>query len=129
MKKAGFSALALGLTAPLLIGASSCSSNGGSSGKRSEAPQVEFIVTGSAPNGVDITYGDDTSNYQARSLPLDVTWSIKKNVLYWVMAQLQGGGRITCKVIIGTGVRGGHAVGGYNTCTAQSPSDPLGGWN
>jgi hypothetical protein len=129
MKKAGFLALGLGLTAPLLIGASSCSSNGGSSGKRSGTPQVEFIVTGSAPNGVDITYGDDTSNQQTRSLPLDVTRPIKKNVLYWVMAQLQGSGRITCKVIIGKTARAGHAIGGYNTCTAQSPSDPVGGWN
>ena len=129
MKTASFLALGLGLTAPLLIGASSCSSNGVSSGKRSGAPQVEFIVTGSAPNGVEITYGDDTSNYRARSLPMDVTRSIKKNVLYWVMAQLHGGGRITCKVIIGDTVRAGHAIGGYNTCTAQSPSNPLGGWN
>jgi hypothetical protein len=129
MTKAGFLALGLGLTAPLLTGASSCSSGGGSSSERSGAPKVEFIVTGSAPNGVDITYGDDTSNYQARSLPLNVTWSIKRNVLYWVMAQLQGGGRITCRVVIGNTVRAGHAVGGYNTCTAQSPSDPIAGWN
>jgi hypothetical protein len=129
MAKAGFLAVGLGLVAPLLIGASSCSSNGGSRVKRSGAPQVEFIVTGSAPHGVDITYGSDASNQQTRSLPLDVTRSIKKNVLYWVMAQLQGGGRITCKVVIGKRVGAGHAIGGYNTCTAQSPSDPLRGWN
>src|SRR6476469_6681220 len=100
MKKAGFLALALGLTAPWLIGASSCSSKG-RSGERSGAPQVEFIVTGSAPNGVHITYGNDASNYRTRSLPFHVTRSIKKNVLYWVMAQLQGGGRITCQVLLG----------------------------
>jgi hypothetical protein len=52
---------------------------------------------------------------------MDVTRSIKKNVLYWVMAQLQGGGRITCKVIIRDKVRAGHAIGGHTTCTAQSP--------
>ena len=113
----------------MLVGASSCSSDGDSSGKRSGTPQVEFIVTGSAPNGVDITYGDGTSNQQKSSLPLDVTRPITKNVLYWVMAQLQGGGRITCKVIIGKTARAGHAIGGYNTCTAQSPSDLVGGWN
>ena len=129
MNKAAFVALWLGLTVPLLIGASSCSSNGDSSGKRSGTPQVEFIVTGSAPNGVDITYGDDTSNQRTSGLPLDVTRPITKNVLYWVMAQLQGGGRITCKVIIGKTARAGHAIGGYNTCTAQSPSDLVGGWN
>ena len=129
MKKAGSLALWLGLATPLVVGASGCSRNSVSSDKGSGAPQVEFVVTGSAPNGVDITYGEDTSNYQTTTLPLDVIRSIKKNVLYWVMAQLRGGGRITCKVIIGNAVRAGHAIGGHETCTAQSPSNPLGGWN
>ena len=111
---------------------------GGSGAKGPGGTRVEFIVTGSAPNGVNITYGDDTSNYQTKNLPLDVTRPTKKNVVYWVMAQLQGGGRITCRVVIGKQAQGhgvgvtaraGHAVGGYNTCTAQSAGDPVGGWN
>jgi len=89
---------------------------------------VEFVVSGSAPNGVDIRYGNDASNYRGH-LPLDVTKPLEGSVLYWVMGQLRGGGRITCKVIIGDTVRTGHAVGGHNTCTAQSASDPLRGWN
>ena len=112
---------------------------GGSGAKGSGATRVEFIVTGSAPHGVNITYGDDASNYQTTNLPLDVTRSARKNVVYWVMAQLQGGGRITCRVVIskpaegdhgvGDTARAGHAVGGYNTCTAQSRGDLVGGWN
>jgi len=100
---------------------------------------VEFIVTGSAPNGVDITYGDDASNHQTRTFPLDATRPTKKNVVYWVMAQLRGSGRITCKVIISNPAKAGHATGntgrvghadgGHNTCTAQTPNNPIGGWN
>jgi hypothetical protein len=121
----GLRSLGLALSLPLVAGAAGCSSIGARSG----APQVEFIVTGSAPNGVAITYGDDASNYRTRTLPMDITKPIRKHTLYWVMAQLQGGGRITCKVIIGKTVRAGHAIGAYNTCTAQSPKDTLGGWN
>ena len=116
--------LPLGLAVLLLICAASCGGSANGSGVR----RVEFVVTGSAPNGVDIRYGDDASNSEG-SLPLDVTKPLGKNTLYWVMAQLHGGGRITCKVIVGRTVSAGHAVGGYNTCTAQSPSDALGGWN
>lgn len=75
---------------------------------------------------MDITYGDDTSNQQTSSLPLDVTRPIKKNVLYWVMAQLQGSGRITCKEIIGKTARAGHAIGGYNTAPRSHQAIPSG---
>jgi len=122
---------ALGLAVVVLLsaGASSCSGDSGRSGRqRHGARTVEFVVTGSAPNGVDITYGSDASNDRGR-LPLDVTKPARNNVLYWVMAELKGGGRITCKVIIGDAVRAGHAIGGHNVCTAQSPSDLIGGWN
>jgi hypothetical protein len=124
-----------GTAAFLLIGAavagliSSRSSNRGSSDKQPVIANVRFIVRGSAPNGLEITYGDDASNYQTRNLPMDVTRSAQDNAVYWVMAQLQGGGRITCKVILGNASSAGHAIGGYNTCTAHSPGDPVVGWN
>ena len=78
---------------------------------------------------MDITYGDDASNHQTRTFPLDVTRPAKKNVVYWVMAQLHGGGRITCEVVLGRTESTGHAIGGDNTCTAHSPGDPVIGWN
>jgi len=121
--------LGLAVVVLLTVGASNCSGDSGRSDRqRHGARNVEFVVTGSAPNGVEITYGSDASNYQGR-FPMDVTKPIRKNVLYWVMAELKGGGRITCKVIIGRAVRAGHAIGGHNVCTAQSPSDLIGGWN
>ena len=61
MKKAAYLVSGLALAAPLLAGASGCSNVGGSSGKGSGATQVEYIVTGTAPSGADITYGDDSS--------------------------------------------------------------------
>jgi hypothetical protein len=128
-RRATTALLGLAVVVLLTVGASNCTGDSGRSGRqRHGARNVEFVVTGSAPNGVDITYGSDASNYRGR-LPLDVTKPITKNVLYWVMAELKGGGRITCKVIIGGAVRAGHAIGGHNLCTAQSPSDLIGGWN
>ena len=131
-RRLGKRAIILGAAAVLFVGAgvawltTSLSSIGASSGKEPGATQVQFVVTGSAPNGVDVRYG--ASNYRG-SLPLDVTKSIQKNAVYWVMAQLQGGGRINCKVILGHAVSTGHATGGYNTCTAHSAGDSVIGWN
>ena len=118
----------LGLAVVVQLTVSACGDPGRAGRQRHGARTVEFVVTGNAPNGVDITYGSDASNHQGH-FPMDVTKPLRKNVLYWVMAELKGGGRITCKVIIGNAVRAGHAIGGHNVCTAQSPSDLIGGWN
>jgi hypothetical protein len=92
--------------------ASSCDSTTGSS-KGKDATQVEFFVTGSMPTGVDITYGNDSSNYQGPSYPpMDETLPVENDALYYaVTAQLQGGGNVTCKVQIGDAVKVGHARG------------------
>jgi len=98
------------------------------SNKGKDATTVVFTVTGSAPNGVDITYGDDSSNYEG-TLPLRVSLPVDDNALYYsVNAQLNGSGSITCKVVIGDAVEVGHAVGGYNICSAQLNSGFTGGW-
>ena len=98
--------------------------------KSSERNEVVFSVTGTAPGGVDITYGDDGSNYQGSAPPFHARLRIKKGAMYYVVtAQLQGGGNITCRVTIGRAVKVSHAVGGYNICSAQLNSDFLGGWD
>lgn len=131
MKLSRFVAAGAAAAVVLLVatGAQSCSSLG-QSGKGSGAKQVEFIVTGTAPGGVDITYGDDGSNYQGH-LGMDATLPVhSKALFYQVTAQLQGGGHVTCKVIIGNAVKVAHASGGYNICSAQLNSDPInGGWD
>jgi hypothetical protein len=107
--------------------------------------QVVFTVTGSAPNGADITYGSDSDNRSPQgglgalgsgtALPWQGSVKYRSGALYYdVTAQLQGGGDITCKVRVrvtqfysdGTHisraktVASGHASGGYNICDAQA---------
>jgi hypothetical protein len=80
-----------GIALMIITGASSCGGNlGGSQPSNSGATEVQFTVTGTAPSGVDITYGSDSSNYQGQ-LPLDKTLAIDKHAAYYaVTAQLQG---------------------------------------
>lgn len=89
------------------------------------APTVTFSVTGSAPNGVDITYGSDTDNRQGgTTLPWSATLPLDPSAHYYdVYAQLGGGGDITATVTITanghTFTKTGHASGGYNIASAE----------
>ena len=115
-----------------LATATACSVPGTTSdGPGAGAKTVTFEVTGNAPEGVEITYGSDTSNYDGSGPPFSASLSIEKQALFYdVSAQLQGGGDITCKLTIGTAVQVGHAVGSYNICSVQLNRDPTnGGWD
>jgi hypothetical protein len=66
-------------------------------------PWVVFIVSGSAPDGADITYRSAGTNLSGPStldgtattiVPFDASASY-----YALNAQLQGGGDITCKIV------------------------------
>lgn len=106
---------------------------------------VVFRVWGYAPDGADITYGNDSSNLsppgglgfdgEGTALPWRGQLRYHGSALYYdVSAQLQGGGSITCALYVkvvdyysdGTHtsdskrVVTGHAAGGYNICDAQS---------
>ena len=110
--------------------------------------RIVFKVRGSAPEGVDITYGSDSNNITppgnlgvlGNGSPLPFTGSIKyhSSALYWdINAQLQGGGNITCGIYLkvtdyftnGTHtsrskrIAHAHASGGYNICDAQNNND------
>ncbi|MER5530475.1 MmpS family transport accessory protein [Streptomyces sp. NPDC002677] len=94
------------------------------------ADQVVFKVWGSAPSGVDITYGSDTDNLQGSGLPMTKTLKLADDAMYFqVTAQLQGGGDIHCSVTVDGQTKKGHAAGGYNICSAQLSSDFFGGWS
>ena len=95
--------------------------------------KVEFVVSGSAPEGIDITYGPSGSNFAGPST-LDGTARMSvpfdANADYYSMnAQLQGDGSITCKIVVtGPGdapltVSHGAASGSFNICSAQATSD------
>jgi hypothetical protein len=97
------------------------------------ATRVEFVVTGSAPDGIDITYGPSGSNFGGPSVlngtaRMSVPFRADDN-FYALSAQLQGAGSIRCKIVVtGPGddpltVSHGAASGGYNICSAQATSD------
>jgi len=99
--------------------------------------KVEFIVSGTAPDGIDITYGPSGSNFSGPStLDGTATMSVPFDgsaEYYALNAQLQGGGSITCKIVVtGPGdnpltVSSGAASGGFNICDAQAaPTDSTG---
>lgn len=96
------------------------------------ATRIEFIVSGSAPDGIDITYGPSGSDLSG---PSSLDGTAKMSVpfdasadYYALSAQLQGGGDITCKIVAtGPGdapltVSSGAASGSYNICSAQATS-------
>ena len=100
----------------------------------SETIRWGYKVTGYAPAGADITYGNDSDNRQGYGMPFHATIPGKAGALYQdVTAQLQGSGDITAKVyeIItarysdGTSthhrqlVASAHASGGYNIANAE----------
>lgn len=85
--------------------------------------QATFSVTGSAPDGVTITYGTNTSNLSGGPLPFTVTLPLSTagGVLYYdITAQLQGAGGISCSISVGGKViSSGTASGGYNICMSE----------
>ncbi|GIL28140.1 MmpS family transport accessory protein [Actinocatenispora comari] len=96
-------------------------------------PKVTFKVSGSTPSGVDITYGSDSDNRQGGD---SAPWSATLNrddsgdtQWYSITAQLQGGGDITCTILVdGKAIASGHASGGYNICQAQIIQGWTGTW-
>lgn len=114
-----------------------------SSGPASSAPaapeQVTYSCTGSAPDGVDITYGPDGSDHSASHLPFSHTDALSQGAQYYVTtAQLQGGGNISCSTVIQTDNLDGSANqvrkdasadGGYNIATAEVCSSFDGSWD
>lgn len=102
------------------------------------ATKVEFLVSGSAPDGINITYGPSGSNLSGPStLDGTATMSVPFDAsaeYYALSAQLQGDGDITCKIVAtGPGdvpltVSHGAASGGYNICSAQATSSDGVNW-
>lgn len=92
--------------------------------------KVVFKVWGSAPSGVNTTYGSDSDNRDGSGLPMTRTLTVNDDALYYsVSAQLQGGGDINCSVTVGGETKKGHASGGYNICMVQLSSGLVGGWD
>jgi hypothetical protein len=93
------------------------------------AQTVTFSCGGQAPDGIDITYGPDGSDFSASSLPFSKTVPLDAGAMYYVVtAQLQGSGSVSCSTVVhyndGSGTaqsvtKSGAASGGYNIADAQ----------
>lgn len=98
------------------------------------AAQVTFSCTGSAPDGLSITYGPNGSSYSASSLPFTKTMPLDSSAQYYVTtAQLSGSGSVTCTTVIQASdgsqwTNSGTAQGGYNIASAEICGTYSGGW-
>lgn len=90
------------------------------------APRITYVVTGT-PGAADVTYGPEGSSLSG-TVPMRVTKPLGSAGYYAVNAQLQGGGSVTVKILVGgTVVSSGTATGGYNIASAEISQNPLTG--
>jgi hypothetical protein len=118
----------------IAIAANGASNNSTSSPSGSPAASggtVVFMVSGNAPDGVSITYGSDTVNDSpsgtlgplGSGTPAPWQASLPYNssaLYYYVSAQLQGSGSISCSVSGPGSEVNGQASGQYNICQAET---------
>jgi len=88
------------------------------------AQTLTYEVIGSA---ADVTYGPAGSTLSG-TIPMKVNVKLGNAIYYSLTAQLQGGGRVTVKILInGKVISESNATGGYNIATAEISQDPLTG--
>jgi hypothetical protein len=90
------------------------------------AQAVTYVVTGSS---ADVTYGPAGSD-SAGTVPMRKSAAIPASpaAYYAISAQLQGGGSVTCELIIGgTVISRATATGGYNIADCEAVQDPVTG--
>jgi len=97
---------------------------------------VTYHCSGSAPDGIDISYGTDSSHFSASRLPFTKTAPLDATAEYYSLSgQLQGAGSVTCTLTVawtpadgdGTQSRAsktGTGEGGYNLATVEVCHDP-----
>jgi hypothetical protein len=91
------------------------------------ASTITYVVTGSS--SAQVTYGPAGSNYTGSS-PMRKTSTIPASApaYYSIDAQLQGGGSVSCEILVGgTIVSKGTASGGYQIATCEISQDPFSG--
>lgn len=105
-------------------------------------PRVEFVVSGTAPAGVDLTYhagshfsnGPAQINGNATRVPWQGSVAFSPAAkFYFISAQLYGPGSISCQIVVRLPggrpvvVGSGHASGKFSTCSVEAaPTDPSG---
>ncbi|MFC1416388.1 hypothetical protein [Streptacidiphilus cavernicola] len=94
--------------------------------KKAATPDtVTYIVTGTS--NADVQYGTAGSTTQGH-VPLKVTKKLGNPLYYSISAQLQGSGKVTCKIEVnGKAISTATASGGYNIAMCEMSKDPLSG--
>lgn len=86
---------------------------------------VTFVVTGTP--GADVTYGPAGTSVSGTS-PMRVTKPLGNPMYYSLQAQLQGGGQVTCKILVdGKIIAESVASGGYNIADCEISKDMFSG--
>lgn len=122
--------IALVLAAMLLtLGASACGGSGGGGSTGGTTTQVAISITGSAPKGASVTFGNDSNTYTGHfpfhmSLPL-----FSRAGYYFAAVRLENGGNAVCKLTIGSASRVSHADSGHKVCFVKLTNDYGGGWH
>jgi hypothetical protein len=85
---------------------------------------VTYRCTGSAPAGIDISYGPSTGGSEAASLPFTAHERLTASARYYsITAQLAGSGHVSCTITLTDAGRtvsaSGTARGGYNSARPQ----------
>jgi hypothetical protein len=89
------------------------------------ADTVEYVVTGTP--GADVTYGPAGSDITG-SVPMNVIARLGDPAYYAINAQLQGGGTVSCKILVGGRViSSGTAEGGFNIASCEISQDSFSG--
>lgn len=96
---------------------------------------VTYACTGSAPDGIDITYGPEGSSLDASHLPFSKSAPLDDTAQYYsITAQLSGSGHVTCATTVQTSdgtktVKTASASGGYNIAMAEVCESFTGGYD
>ena len=92
--------------------------------KQAAAQTVTYVVTES---DADVTYGPAGTDLSG-TIPKRVTKPLGTPLYYAIQAQLQGGGSVSCQILVdGTVISSSTATGGYNIAQCEIGQDPLSG--
>jgi uncharacterized protein DUF732 len=88
-------------------------------------PSVTYVVTGTS--GAQVTYGPAGSDFTGY-VPMRITKPLGSPAYYAINAQLQGGGQVSCEILVSRKViSSSTAQGGYNIADCEIGQDPITG--
>ena len=91
--------------------------SGGTASKPGAGQTVTYIVTGTG--GANVMYGPAGSSLNGH-VPMSITRPLGNPTFYSITAQLQGGGHVTCKLLVdGKVISSATADGSYNIASCE----------